>query len=136
MTDQPQNPAPITHLNINQKLCGKVLEIRDKYCRIGLKLTEDMAVDDYHLVHGGFIFGLADYAAMITVNHPNVVLGSATVKFLKPAVVGDYLIAETKEIRNEGKKWFVDIIVTRNNEEIFAGQFTCFTPGTHVCEKN
>jgi acyl-coenzyme A thioesterase PaaI-like protein len=43
-----------------------------------------MAADQRGLVHGGFTFGLADYAAMVAVNDPNVVLGAAEVRFLAP----------------------------------------------------
>lgn len=32
-----------------------------------------MAADEYRLVHGGFIFGLADYAVMLAINEPTVV---------------------------------------------------------------
>jgi len=55
-----------------------------------------MVVDDHKLVHGGFIFGAADYAAMAAVNDPNVVLGSAEVSFLKPSKSGDSDILEGK----------------------------------------
>ena len=54
-----------------------------------LLTNRSMAVDETGLVHGGYIFGLADYAAMIAVNHPNVVLGSSEVKFLKPVRAGE-----------------------------------------------
>ena len=47
-----------------------------------------MAADGRGLVHGGFTFGLADFAAMCAVNDPNVVLGAATCKFLAPVQVG------------------------------------------------
>jgi acyl-coenzyme A thioesterase PaaI-like protein len=48
-----------------------------------------MVVDAHGLVHGGFVFGLADYAAMLAVNDPNVVLGAAEARFLKPVRRGD-----------------------------------------------
>ncbi|MHA1794966.1 MAG: hotdog domain-containing protein [Promethearchaeota archaeon] len=123
-----------THQKINAKLCGEILEIKNERCRIGLILAPEMAVDDYKLVHGGFIFGLADYAAMVAINHPNVVLGSANVKFLKPALVGDYLIAEAINVQKVGKKRIVEVRIKRGGEEIFHGEFICFTPAKHVCE--
>ena len=77
----------ITHNRIDQELCGKPLLLEEGYSRVELLTTERMAVDRVGLIHGGFIFGLADYAAMIAVNHPNVVLGAADVKFLKPVTI-------------------------------------------------
>ena len=58
--------------------------------------TNAMAADDIGLVHGGFIFGMADYAAMLAVNDPNVVLGAADVKFLKPVSVQETVVAEAR----------------------------------------
>jgi len=43
-----------------------------------------MAADARGLVHGGFTFGLADYAAMLAVNEPTVVLASAQTKLITP----------------------------------------------------
>jgi len=43
-----------------------------------------MAVDQMGLVHGGFTFGAADFAAMAAVNDPNVVLVSSECRFFKP----------------------------------------------------
>ena len=47
----------------------------------------------------GFIFGAADYAAMLAVNQPNVVLGAAETHFLKPSRVGDVLLAQRLALR-------------------------------------
>jgi acyl-coenzyme A thioesterase PaaI-like protein len=93
-----------------------------------------MGVDDLGLVHGGFIFGLADYAAMIAVNHPNVALGAADVKFLKPARVGDTLTAEARIESRKGKKLFINAQVAREGVKIFEGSFTCVIPDNHVLE--
>ena len=91
-----------------------------------------MAVDTTGLVHGGFVFGLADHAAMIAVNHPNVVLGAADVKFIKPVKSGDVLVAEARVEKKEGKKQTVSVLVTRGDAEIFKGMFICFILDKHV----
>jgi uncharacterized protein (TIGR00369 family) len=122
----------ITHLKINQELCGKPLEIKEGYSRVELLTLESMAADKTGLVHGGFIFGQADYAAMIAVNHPNVVLGGADVKFLKPVKTGETVVAEARVSAVEGKKNTVEVVVTRGEEKVFAGTFFCFVLGKHV----
>ena len=91
-----------------------------------------MAADDTGLVHGGFVFGLADYAAMLAVNHPNVVLGSADVKFLKPVRVGDILLATATIKSVKGKKQTVDVTVKNGNTGVLSGNFTCFILDAHV----
>jgi len=122
----------LTHNSIDNALCGNPLVISGGYSKVELKTTERMAVDETGLVHGGFVFGLADYAAMIAVNHPNVVLGAADVKFIKPARSGEVLIAEARVQEGEGKKQTVSVFVKRGDTEIFKGVFTCFTLDKHV----
>jgi len=69
------------HLAINQSICGQLLSTDEGVAIVKINTTCDMVVDDHKLVHGGFIFGAADFAAMAAVNDSNVVLGSAEVKF-------------------------------------------------------
>jgi uncharacterized protein (TIGR00369 family) len=121
-----------THLGIDQALCGCPIENREGFSRVELKTLADMAADGSGLVHGGFIFGLADYAAMIAVNHPNVVLGAADVKFLKPVAVGHTVVAEAKVEEIQGKKHWVAVSVAKDGETIFQGMFTCFILDRHV----
>jgi acyl-coenzyme A thioesterase PaaI-like protein len=91
-----------------------------------------MAVDQFNLVHGGFIFGLADYAAMLAVNHPNVVLGAAQVKFLRPTIVGDTAEATAQVETTEGKKQQVVVSVSTGEGTVFEGTFICFSLAKHV----
>ena len=85
----------ITHLKINENLSGKIIELKDGYSKVVLETNSDMRADKSGLIHGGFIFSMADYAAMVAINHPNVVLGGANVKFLKPAVAPISIKAST-----------------------------------------
>jgi uncharacterized protein (TIGR00369 family) len=125
----------ITHQKINQDLCGKPLEVKEGYSRVELVPPESMAADETGLVHGGFLFGQADYAAMIAVNHPNVVLGGANVKFLKPVKAGDKVVAQAQVTVIEGKKNTVEVSITRNEEKVFEGTFFCFVLEKHILSK-
>jgi uncharacterized protein (TIGR00369 family) len=121
-----------THQSIDANLCGYPLQVEEGYSRVELLTTPAMAADSSGLVHGGFIFGLADYAAMIAVNHPNVVLGAADVKFLKPVRVADTVVAEARVEEIQGKKNWVAVSVKHAGDVIFQGMFTCFIPEKHV----
>ncbi len=123
-----------THQKIDPLLCGKPLDIREDYSRVELSVTSNMIVDNYQLAHGGFVFGLADHAAMIAVNHPHVVLGSAEVKFLKPVKTGDSVVAEAKVIEKKGRKRIVEVEIKRGEEIVFDGRFICFVLDKHVLE--
>ena len=122
----------ITHRKINQSLCGTPLHVGEGGSRVQLKTTREMAADESGLVHGGFIFSLADYAAMIAVNHPNVVLGAADVKFLKPVRMGETVLASAKVEEVQGKKHWVAVSVENNDDTIFQGMLTCFVLDQHV----
>ncbi len=121
-----------THQSISRSLCGKPSEVEEGHSRVELQTTPDMAADNSGLVHGGFIFGQADYAAMIAVNDPNVVLGSAEVKFLKPVKAGETVVADAWITDTDGKKRIVDVSVTRDTVPVFEGRFTCFVLDQHV----
>lgn len=121
-----------THRQIDQDLSGIPLILEKGFSRVELLTTEKMTVDDSGLIHGGFIFGLADYAAMIAVNHPNVVLGAADVKFLKPLKVNEIVVAEASVDLIVEKKQKVNVLVKRGDEKVFEGVFTCFVLDQHV----
>ncbi|MBW2059533.1 MAG: thioesterase [Deltaproteobacteria bacterium] len=124
-----------THRRIDQELCGTPLEVEGGVSRVRLQTSKKMAVDDSGLVHGGFIFGLADYSAMIAVNHPNVVLGAAEVRFLKPVKADQALLAEAKVDSEHGKKRVVSVTVRSGDAEVFEGRFVCFVLDQHVLSK-
>lgn len=123
-----------THHLIDQELCGQPVDLQPGFCRVTLTTFSRMAADDRGLVHGGFVFGLADYAAMLAVNDPNVVLGAAAIKFLKPVSVGDQVSAEARVSEVKGRKHLVDVIVSKNEEPLLEGQLTCFVLDRHVLD--
>jgi acyl-coenzyme A thioesterase PaaI-like protein len=121
-----------THQLISREYCGTPLVLEKGYSKVELKTSDTMIVDETGLVHGGFIFGLADYAAMIAVNHPNVVLGGAQVKFTRPVKNHETIRAEAVVEDGDGKKRNVNVTVTNGKETVFQGIFTCFVLDRHV----
>ena len=123
-----------THEQIAAHLCGRPVELGAGRARVVLELSREMAADGRGLVHGGFTFGLADYAAMLAVNEPPVVLASAQVKFLGPAVAGDRLEAEATVERSEGKKRWVKVVVRRAGTPVLEGEFLAVVPDKHILD--
>ena len=121
-----------THRRVDQSLSGVPVELSQGKAIVKLKTDDRMVADEYGLVHGGFIFSLADYASMLAVNEETVVLAKAEVKFLKPVKLGDEVVA-TAEVKGiEGKKRFVSVEVKRGDEVVFTGEFLCVVPEKHV----
>lgn len=125
-------PGVQTHLGIDPGLCGAPRAIAPGSAEVVLVTLPAMAADAEGLVHGGFVFGLADHAAMLAVNHPNVVLGGATTKFLKPVRVGETVVAVATRTAEAGRKHVVAVEVRRADDLVFTGEFTCFVLDRHV----
>jgi acyl-coenzyme A thioesterase PaaI-like protein len=123
-----------THNRIDARLCGTPIELLPGRSKVELGMLSEMAADDSGLVHGGFVFGLADYAAMLAINHPNVVLGASETRFLKPVLIGDMLIAEARLDSEQGKKRFVKVEVRRGADVVATAHCTCFVPARHVLD--
>lgn len=135
MNADPQpSLSPRTHLAIDRRLCGEPLDLGEGSAAVAFTALPEMAADDRGLVHGGFVFGLADYAAMLAVNDPNVVLGGAEVRFLKPVMVGERLVARAVVEETDGRKRRVRADVLREEELVMSGTFACFVLDRHVLE--
>jgi acyl-coenzyme A thioesterase PaaI-like protein len=121
-----------THLNINTSLCGKVTKLQESYAEVLLHTTQQMTADAQGLVHGGFIFGVADYAAMSAVNDPFVVLGASSSKFLAPVKAGDAVLCKAIVVSVKGKKREVNVQAFVSEKLVFEGIFTTFVLERHV----
>jgi len=121
-----------THLNINNSLCGKVTKLEHDYAEVLLYTTQQMSADEQGLVHGGFVFGAADYAAMCAVNDPYVVLGASSTTFVAPLKVGDVVCCKAQVTTSKGKKKIVAVKAMVNDTLVFQGMFTTFVLTQHV----
>ncbi|WP_457594385.1 hotdog domain-containing protein [Hydrogenimonas sp.] len=121
-----------THRRIDQSLCGTLLELQDGYAKVELETTRQMAVDEMGLIHGGFTFAAADFAAMAAVNDPNVVLVSSECRFLSPVKVGDRVLFEAKELYKESRKRKIHVIGTFEDIKVFEGEFMAVVLERHV----
>jgi len=126
--------ASKTHLGIDHGLCGAPVEVGDGTATTRFEPTAAMAVDDRGLVHGGFVFGLVDHAAMVAVNDPNVVLGSSDVRFLAPVSVGDTVDATATVSEEKGKKRVLTVSAKVGDKEVLSGTMTAFVLDKHVLD--
>ena len=123
-----------THLGIDAALCGSVVSVEEASATTRFTAIQRMAADERGLVHGGFVFGLADYAAMLAVNDPNVVLGAAQSRFLAPVAVGDVVTATASVIESKGRKHIVEAVARVGDRDVFTATFTTFVLDQHVLD--
>jgi len=116
---------------------GKVESIEGgKSSQVVLKTGSQMRVDEKGLVHGGFTFGLADYAAMVAVNDPFVVLLSSQVRFLRPVTTGEGLTARARVTEADGRKRKVQCeVFSQDQQKVLEGEFLCLILSQHVLDK-
>lgn len=121
-----------THHALDRELCGTPEALAEGTATVSLTPTPRMQADETGLVHGGFVFGLADHAAMLAVNEPTVVLGAAELRLTAPVTVGQRLVAEATVAERSGKKHLVDVEVRAGDTVVLTGRLTCFVPPVHV----
>lgn len=123
-----------THRRLDPRLCGAPVLLEPGAAVVELEATAGMAADEHGLVHGGFVFGLADHAAMLAVNEPNVVLVAAESRFLRPVRPGERLRAEARVVGGEPPRYAVQCTVRSGDAAVFEGRFDCRVTRRHVLE--
>ena len=125
-----------THGRATPRLLGTPISVEDDVgAEIELEASEEMAVDERGLVHGGFTFGLADYTAMLAVNHPFVVLGRSESRFIAPVRVGDKMRAKAMVTNRDDGKRKVEVEVKVGERSVYKGVFICYILDKHVLAK-
>jgi acyl-CoA thioesterase len=121
-----------THERINQELCGEVIKIEQGYVELRLTTLPEMVADDIGLIHGGFIFSAADYAAMLAVNERNVVLVASDCQFLSPVKFHDEVNFVARVRHKEGRKRNVHVEAFVLDIKVFEGEFKTVITERHV----
>ncbi len=124
--------TPNTHLGISHALCGAPETLGAGTATVSLTTTPDMSADAQGLVHGGFVFGLADHAAMLAVNDPNVVLGAADTRFTAPVKVGEVVTATANRTVQQGRKHVLEVEARVGDTVVMTGTLTAFVLDGHV----
>ena len=121
-----------THLMIDRTLSGDLEKLEKGYAQVKLQTNEDMRADSVGLVHGGFIFSAADFAAMAAVNEPNVVLAGCNCLFLAPVRVGDEVVFEAHVRHSEARKRNVTVTAYAYEVKVFEAEFKTVVTEKHV----
>jgi acyl-CoA thioesterase len=96
-------------------------EVAPGRARLSMTVAETMA-NGHGICHGGFIFSLAD-SAMAFVANPRgepAVAQHAAITFIRPARVGEVLIAEAVERMHAGRSGIYDVRVSTADGELVA----------------
>jgi len=117
---------------INQHLCGILEKIDEGYAKTRFTASDEMIADRKGLVHTGFIFSAADFAAMAAVNEPYAVLAVAKANFLGPMEVGDEAIFEATVQQLTTRKRNVSVVGMLYDVKFFEAEFTAVILERHI----
>jgi acyl-CoA thioesterase len=104
------------------KALGMVLEeVRPGYARMRMKVRPDM-LNGHAIMHGGLTFTLADSTFAFACNSYNVnaVASGCSIEFLRPAQLGEELVAEARETILQGRHGVYDITVRGSDGTLVA----------------
>lgn len=121
-----------THEKINQELNGEITLLENGYVETLLTTTSDMLADKVGLIHGGFVFAAADYAAMLAVNERNVVLVGSECQFLSPVKFHDEVVFKARVRHKEGRKRNINVKGFVLEIKVFEGEFKTVVTERHV----
>jgi acyl-CoA thioesterase len=116
----------------SQSLGMRIESVSPGHAVLTMPVREDM-VNGHDICHGGFIFALADSAFAFSCNTYNrvTVAQAAKIDFLRPAVKGDLLRAESREVHRGGRTGVYDVEVRRADGKLVA----CFRGNSHSSDK-
>lgn len=99
----------------------KLLEIRPGYARMQMPVRRDM-VNIHGTAHGGMLFTLADSAFGYACNTYNkvTVASGCSIDYLRPAHLGDVLIATAVEQTMVGRNGIYDVRIDNDKNELVA----------------
>jgi len=121
-----------THEEINKDLTGEIVVLEEGYVELRLTTSTDMVADSLGLIHGGFIFSAADYAAMAAVNEKNVVLVASDCQFLSPVKIHDEVNFVARVRQKEGRKRNVHVEAFVHEIKVFEGEFKTVITERHI----
>lgn len=101
---------------------GITIDIPEPGSAVATMRVRDDMVNGFDICHGGLVFTLADTAFAFACNAYNdlSVAGSATIDFLRPAKLGDELVAIAREDYRGNRTGFYNIEVKNQNNDVVA----------------
>ena len=103
----------------SQGLGMQILEVKAGEAQLAMTVQPQM-VNGHGIAHGGFIFLLADSAFAFACNSRNerTVAAQCDIAFIRPARLGDRLVATAREISKTGRSGIYDVRVAVNDTVI------------------
>ena len=122
----------------SQWLGIEVLEITTSFCKLQLKVREEMT-NGFDIAHGGIAYSLADSCLAFAANSDGIQAVSieTSISHTKNVASGDVLTATSKQINKSSKTALYYItIINQNNQEVAHFKGTVFRTEKEWFPKN
>ena len=122
----------------SQWLGIEVLEITTSFCKLQLKVREEMT-NGFDIAHGGIAYSLADSCLAFAANSDGIQAVSieTSISHNKKVTSGDTLTATSKQINKSSKTaLYYVIIINQNNQEVAHFKGTVFRTEKEWFPKN
>lgn len=110
----------------------ELVEAEDGGAVVRMRVTDSM-VNGHGMVHGGYVFMVADTAFACACNShgPVAVAAGADITFLQPTRAGDVLEARARERSTSGRNGIYDVTVRCDGDVVaeFRGRSRMISPG-------
>jgi acyl-CoA thioesterase len=122
----------------SQWLGIEILEITTSFCRLKLKVREEMT-NGFKIAHGGITYSLADSCLAFAANADGLQAVSieTSISYTKKVTNGDILTASSKQLNKSSKTALYYITITnQNNQEVAHFKGTVFRTEKEWFPKN
>lgn len=111
----------------DQELIGELLElvIGERACS-RLIIDESMVLTKARVARGHYLFAQANSLAIALVDAKVALTGSVELKFIRPVQLGEVVIAKGVVFKRKQNKYWVQISVSVDSEEVLRGNWILF----------
>ncbi len=109
---------------VGKEFVGELIDITPGKSAISLLETDkSMVFEKTKVVKGQYMYAMAETLALAIVDAKAALIGIANIKYKRPVLSGERLIAKGEVIRVRGNKFFVWVFLYVNQQEVFRGKF-------------
>jgi acyl-coenzyme A thioesterase PaaI-like protein len=111
----------------DEELIGELQElVIGEKARSELMIDESMVLVKARVARGHYLFAQANSLAIALVDAPMALTGSVELKFIRPVQLGEIVVAEGKVLKRKQNKYWVQVSVKVDSEEVLRGNWVLF----------
>lgn len=107
-----------------KEFVGELVDIQPGKSAISiLDTSKEMVFENSQVVKGQHIYAQAESIALAIIDAHTALTGVANIKYKRPVLAGEKLVAKAEVIRRRGNKFFVWVMIYIKQKEVFRGKF-------------